>query len=103
MGSVQTKILQAIIAAICHNENRGLAAGVKHDAVRRRELAGSAALAAECPKEFSAAVVLIDVARSITVAHKDVTVGRHSQIGWTVLCRGLAFAVQLVELRLARI
>src|SRR5438045_2009422 len=72
--AVHRELLQAIVAAICHDE-RGLRPARIHPyAVRLVELPWLRALAAERPDVRGVPIVLIDEVRSVSVANIDVAV-----------------------------
>ena len=78
------------------------AAAVHDDAVRAIQLAGLLALAAEGADVLALAVVLVDVAGAVAVAHVEIAVGRDGEVGGAVL-RLLAVGAGLVGLGLIRV
>src|SRR6185437_11461112 len=83
--AVQCEALNALIAAIRHQERRTLAACIQHDAVRTIHLTRRASLPAEGPNELSLVIILIDEAGPVAVADIDIAIRRDRQIRGTVL------------------
>ena len=83
--AIKGEALQAFVGAVGHCENWFAAAGIDDDAVRTIELAGLFSFATEGPNILAFAVVLVDVARAVTVTDIDVTIRCDGQVGRAVL------------------
>src|ERR1700691_1209166 len=94
--AIQGEVLQPGVGAVGHQQQRLRSAQIHGDAVRAVQLARLFALAAERADELALAIILVNVARTIAIAHVDIAVGRDGQVGRAVLGR-LAVRIQLVE------
>ena len=97
--AVEREVLQAGIGAVGDQQQRLRAAQIHGDAVRAIQLARIFALAAERADVLALAVVLVDVARSVAVAHIDIAIGRDGQVGGAVLGGRLAVFVRACRIR----
>src|ERR1017187_1006378 len=102
MGAIEREALNAAVPTVRHRQDGFCDTRVHDDAVGAIDFAGFFSFAAERAYVLALAVVLVDVARSVPVAHVEIAVGRDRQIGGAVL-RLLAVGARLVGLGLLRV
>src|SRR5690349_17362663 len=82
--TVEREVLDSVVAAVCHRQERFFTPLIDKEAMRTTQLSGCVAHATNGPNKVTAEVVLVDKTGTVSIRDKEIPVGRESRVGGNI-------------------